>query len=313
LARTTPKVKPAKLLPRANAKLALSNARKIAKLTQDQYGPVQKQITRLGDPVIVTASRPICFQLNNPGSGLHGPQLLRSTESNDYRNDRITDFAIQQDNILTDMIEHVPNGPKLLMKYVKLQFRVSGFLDTTRVRFDVVRQKKLNFNIYDPHTGHNFMPALLPGFKNTVGFTPHKIDRNTFQVLQSKTVYMNSRASSNILDTAEDRATTDATTPPVKIVNMYIPMNKVCRQLDSSMNEETMADNQDQDAHDEDGNRSKGTYSWDNQHPLANLWLVIGTDDESAVLSQATGDRVLVDIIREVCWRDPVSTTMDNR
>jgi len=289
------------------------NAQAIKQLKINSYGPLQKQITAFGDGQVVIANQPLCFQLNNPGHALYGPQVLRAHLSADQRVDKATDFSLCQDNLVSDMQDHQPNGPKCWIKYVQLRFRVSGFVDCTRVKFQIVKQRRIPYNLWDQHSGNNFMPALLPAFANTVGFTAHKVNRKLFQVLQEKTIYMNSRASSNALDTAEDRETTEATTPPVKLVNMFVPINKAFKQLDTSTDEFPLNEEAEMNPNNEDGNLSKGSYAFDNQHPYDNLWCVITTDDESSVATIATGDRVLVDCFRTIVWRDPVSSTRDDR
>jgi len=58
---------------------------------------------------------------------------------------------------------------------------------------------------------------------------------------------------------------------------------------------------------DGDGHASGvGSYNYDNQHPLSNIWCLISTDDETAVASVITGDAVSVEIIRTCIWRDPI-------
>jgi len=267
-------------------------------------------VSRLADPQTVVAAKPFCFQLNNPAVGIDGPQLLRAKGSGDHC-DRITDFQMDEHRPLFNSAEeaHYANGPQCYIKFCLLKFHFYGYVDATRIRIDIVRQRRpVQQNVWNPHAAGNYMPNLLNGFANICGFNTNEIDKKTFEVLQTKYLYMNSKGTSNAVDTVQDRNTTDATTPHDIYCNMFIPMNQLYKQLDSSINEYTGVDDTEMNVHNEDGNESKGSYSWDNQMPYGkagNVWCVISTDDRTALDELVDGDSVSFDIIRKVSWRDP--------
>jgi len=277
------------------------------------YGPVQKQTTITNAGTIVLAHRPVCFQVNNPAAGPnnHSPQLLYESETGDHVSTSGHFFNFTNDDPMEDLDRlRIANGPKLLIKWVEFEFNIQGFVDDTNVRIDFIRQKRMVdpdvWKQSDPNT--MFMPHLLNKFKNLAGFTCNEIDRSTFQVLLTRRIYMNSKGSSNLLDGTQDRNTTDATTPPRKRVKVRLNLNRVYRQLKTTIDEATGVDHtlsfdNDPDDHAE----SNGGYAYDNQHPLANIWCVLSSDDQTAVTSLVDGDAIKIDIIRKICWRDPVA------
>ena len=267
-------------------------------------GPVQTQVTRLAQYVYPTSEHPICFQLNNPGYGLDGPPIFRSVDGDDHVQ-KLTQFDLVDRGLFFQAEQdHYPNGPSLYMSHVDLKFEIFGFLDYTRVRIDIVRQKKFDKQFFNPHKGNqNFMPHNIEGFAEICGFTGKEIDRSTFQVLQTKHIYFNSKGSSNPSDVAANAITVEGTTGPYKIVNMHVPLRRVFRQLESSVSETTGDDSYNLNAHSESTD-TKGSYSHDNQHPLANVWCIISTDDQSALTHLIDGDAVRVNIVRKCVWRD---------
>jgi len=300
--------KVAKLRTTTGRKKAISrNTTAIRALKDQVFGPIQEQRT-VSDEFVVVASRPCLFLVNNPGLGTYGPQLLREHDTDDHVTS-VGSFSLAGQGLpfYTNDGDHCPNGPKLLLKEVDLQFKIHGFLDDTRVRIDIIRQKKaIQGDIWNPQQGlSTFMPHIANGLKYLAGFNSNEIPRDTFQVLQTRHVYLNSKGQANVADTAADRNTTDATTVPTKYCHIKLRLNKVCKQLESSLNESTGADNIEQDVHTEDHTDSKGNYSFDNQHPLSNIWCVVSSDDATAIGSALTGDAVKVTVLRKCIWRDP--------
>jgi len=281
------------------------NAAAITTLTKTLQGDLQTQASMLADAQVVVSAKPLCFQLNNPGLGDYGPQLLRAAETHDHC-DRLTKFVLEDRGpFYANEQHHVPNGPKLFIENVQLKFEFYGFVDSTRIRVDIVRQKKIDKQYWNPHDGTmNYMPNNLHGFEHLAGFTSREIDRSTFEVLQTKHLYLNSKASSNLADAAQDRPTSEATTSPYKLLTMNVPLKKTYTQLEATVNETTGVDDTQLDAHGEDGAESKGSYSYDNQDPFTNVWCIISTDDMTALGDVVTGDSVRVNIIRKVTWRD---------
>lgn len=288
-----------------------ANTRAIGALRQQLYGPLQTQRSHSESGFYVVASRPVLFQVNNPECGAKGASILRETDSGDFVS-RIMGFnkaSYSSSLPFYDKEEdNVVNGPRLLLKQVELQFKVHGFVDDTRVRIDVIRQKKVvNKNHWNYHDANeHFMPHMAKGFKDLAGFSANEIDRKYFEVLATRHLYLNSKGSSNFVDTTAGNITTEATTAPTKYckIDLKFPKGgKVCRQLTSSLNQTTGNDATDQDIEVEEVD-AKGSYSWQNQHPLANVWCIISSDDGTAFGSIIDGDAVEVEILRKCVWRD---------
>ena len=274
------------------------------------YGPVQTQRSQTESSFIVVASRPVLFQVNNPETGTKGASVLREDNNGDHVI-RIMGFnkcSYTGLQLYDKEEDHVVNGPKILLKEVELQFKVHGFLDDTRVRIDVIRQKKAVdkdvWNYHDSNT--HYMPHLAHGMKDLAGFSPNEIDPSFFEILATRKLYFNSKGSSNVLDTANSEITTEATTVPTKYctINVKFPKGgKVCKQLHSSIDETTGSDAVDQDIEVLEVD-AKGSYSWENQHPLSNIWCIVSCDDQTAFGSDVTGDSCAVEVIRKCVWRD---------
>jgi hypothetical protein len=306
-AKSARSAKVTKLRTTAGRKTAIRrNTTAITSLKQQIYGPLQTQ--RSASSIFnVVATRPICFQVNNPGYGQFGPQLLAEHSGDDHVN-AIGHFTLTNQNLMTADRDndHRVNGPSLLLKEVDLQFRFTGYLDDTRIRVDIIRQKKaIPGHVWNPNQVFGtFMPHLMPYMQNLAGFTSNEIDRSVFQILATRKVYINSKGSANAADLLEDRNTIDGSTVNTKYCNINLKMNKVCKQLDSSVDEADGADNFGLDAHDEDNSDARGSYAFDNQHPLANIWCIVSTDDQTAFGSIVSGDAVNVSILRKCVWRD---------
>ena len=312
-ARTTAASKARKrLFTTAGRKTAIkANTRAIRDLRLNMYGPLQTQRSHSESGFYVVSSRPVLFQVNNPECGAKGASILRETENGDFVS-RIMGFTKASYSTSLPFYDkeedNVVNGPKLLLKQVELQFKVHGFLDDTRVRIDVIRQKKVvNKNHWNYHDANeHFMPHMAKGLKDLAGFSPNEIDRRFFEVLATRHLYFNSKGSSNVLDTANSAITTEATTAPTKYckIDLKFPKGgKVCSQLTSSLDQTTGQDATDQDIEVEEVD-AKGSYSWENQHPLSNIWCLISSDDQTAFGSLVDGDAVEVQILRKCVWRD---------
>jgi len=328
------KIKPTKATPARNAKQVKSNTRKINKLMNNSYGDVQKQVTKMNSAVYVTAEHPLCIQVNNPSVGATGPQVLRridgvATEANfGVERKSYFDLAAAHRCNATDR-EHVANGPRLKLNYVKFEWRFRGFLDDTRVKVQIVRQKKMGANLFAPGSKGNFMPATLDSFSNTCGWSEFYVP-SMFQILKTQQVYFNSRktdlgavgvtgwfgietttdANDNVTVThASDHpdASVDATTVPVKYLTTYVPLNEIFTGLNSDLDESGAVEDFDMtaDANLMNANIQRGVYGFANQLPWKNVWAVVTTDDVSATAARATGDGVRVDCIRTCVWRDP--------
>jgi len=325
---------------KAPVRAIVKNARAITKLKNEAFGPVQTQTSQMSGSTPVTANQPCFFHVNNPNCGTHGPWMYHAGRGindqhiadygryfNVYQND--SDYPFQERNE-----EHVANGPKLKLLYADFQFRFSGYVPDTRIRIDVVRQKRSTSDIYAHWSGiplslAQFLPYTFPGFKQLAGFHPNEIDRKTFEVIKTKHLYMNSHGMSSVVDHAIDAINTGtsgaqadvshdtvhATTPPVKYYHMRLNLNKIVKQLIPSLSEHSGVDTQAGNALEQENNENfqanHSNYKWSNLHPLSNIWVLISCDDHRSLADiiplqgAAANGRVQVDVIRKMCWRDP--------
>lgn len=300
--------KRAKPTVRANRYMARANAKAINQLKVAQWGSWQTTSSSWSAKMNVTDAHPLCFHVNNPHSGAQGPYVWRPNLLGDITQTS-TQFiqwnGADTDSHLARSANFVPNGPKLMLRSMDFQFKFHGFVNNTRIRVDFVRQKHMPRNIFNPNnpTRENFLPQTLKNFRWLAGFSQNYIDRTTYQVLATKYVYMNSKGDANPTDTAQDRLTTEPSTPSTKYCHVHLKLNKILRQLEPSLNEET---GHDYPAHEgEDMDRSHGSsYAYDNQYPTSNIFCIISSDDGQGFLDALTGDAVGVEVIRKCTWQD---------
>ena len=307
------RAKPTKKAVRANAGGVASNARAITRLKREAYGPIQKQISRWDGNATSSNLNPFFFQVNNFGTGHNGPRLFNynvhasTTEHLQKLNKQWfvgNNFGKDQ-----DALDLIPNGPVLFAKYVKLDFRFSGFLHNCRIRIDVFRQKSMaRSDAWNPHTASSgIFPLNAKEFQRLAGWTMNSIDRKQFQVMQTKHVYFNSAGTAASIpdDMTGQHTVRDPTTNAVKLCSVYIPLNREFRQLGSSLGEDTRVDHHDEDVHQDAHNISgAGSWQYDNQHPLKNVWIMISTDDSSDITDTLTGDALKIECMRTCVWRD---------
>ena len=297
---------------RASKPTVKKNAAAIRRLKRQAYGPIQRQVTKSVNAFTVHNDHPAFFQLSNPAFGNEGALIYRV---NGTTFSYITKFDVDSmTRFDSGGNEHRCNGPKMFLKSVDLQFKFSGYVDNTRLRIDVVRQKTVaKSSLWAPSGTENFMPNNAHGFKRLAGFTVNTIDRSMFQVLKTKYVFINSKGTSNLVETvaattgeAGQDTTTDPTTTNEKYCRLTLPLNRVIKQIDVSTNESgQMTDDVGLDG--DSNSNGVGSYNWDNVSPFANIWCIISCSDSSDILESVTGDRVSVEIIRTCVWRDPVT------
>lgn len=308
---------------RKNATLARGNARKIARLKSDLYGPRQTMTSTMlqpgGNGFIVVRDHPLLFQADDPMNGTHGPDLYTTQHLGNGDTVRLSQhFAtyIGEGNQQGDYHEkdrHIPNGPKLKLNTMHYKFKFTGVLPDTRIRVDFIRQKKIVHDFWNQGgigTKNFLLPATLQSLRNLAGFTPNHIDKTTFQVLATRHVYLNSEASQTSLDGGISYTMEQSTTPDSKICSVYMKLNKVYNQLHVS---------QDEPDGDEDLNVAeapmpfagiKGPYKYTNLHPCVPIWCLISCDDTTSVsdlIPDADGvDRgnLRVEIVRTMTWQD---------
>ena len=238
-ARARVQAKARKAPVRAIAKNTLA----INKLKSQMYGSRQYQTSTMYPtlPLHVTSGSPLLFQVDNPNTGNKGPYVwhVNALGNVQHTNNR---FNVWNDpaGSAAGFHDHedlrLCNGPTARLNFVDLQFEFSGFVDATRIHIHVIRQKRMDTDFWNQNYADKFLPQTLTGLKNIAGFNPNRISYKDFEVLATKKIFMNSKGQANVIDTAQDRNTTDATTASVKYAHINLKLNKVIKQLNSSVN-----------------------------------------------------------------------------
>lgn len=285
-----------------------SNAKEIKKLKYDKYGILQICTSRVNNTFHISKTMPVVFHVSNPDTGTHGPSIYQEWLGSVGDNNRkfTKDTSVFNDN---ELLNH-PNGSEVMMRYALFHIKFSGFLQDCRIRIDIIRQKKLDSDFYNQNEGKQFLPDSMHGLADLAGFTANRINRDTFQVLQTKYLYLNSMGQKNVLDAAlgggPDENTIQGSTSTSTQCKIFVPINKLLKQLRPTVDQLTRVE--DPDVSQSDTLVPNGaSWSYDNQHPLANIWCLISTDDDNALTDGVTGEMVTVDIIRRVAWQDPVA------
>lgn len=274
------------------------NSRAIKKLELKQRGPRQQQISFWECPsgVHVIHDSPFLFHVNDPIAGDKSPQMYHI---NNLGN--VTTMSGRFAKFDDDQGYHQKQGdaafnPPVYLTGVKLEFEVKGFCDNTRVRIDIIRQKKLGTPFFIPQSTGNFLPHRLDKLKGIAGFHPNELNREFFEVMATRKLFFNSKGSANLADTTADRNTLDATTTNVKYTSIYVPVKKELKPMEHSTYEGTglaaFDDTQ--------------PFHWEKMYPTHNIWCLISTDDQTDFASVVTGDAITVNIIRKCYWRDPL-------
>ena len=295
-------------------KAIVRNAKAIKRLKQEQYGPIQRQISIMhpnGGALHVTAGSPLLFQVNNINTGIQGPYMwhINGFGNVNHTSHSFVKWADPADMYHDKDDDHYPNGPKLKLLSVELEFEFSGFVDCTHISVHIIRQKKMvDPNFYNQNKADQFLPMTLTGMKNIAGFDPNRRDRSVFQVIAQKKIFMNSKGSANVLDTIANVNTIEGSTAPCKTCKIYYRPNQVMKTLVSPTIE-------DADVHagshpptvDATMRPHSSVWAYDNLHPLASHWCLISCDDKTALGDIVTGDAVSVKINRRLVWRDPIA------
>lgn len=289
-----------------NTRAILSNARAIQKLKFNQWGRIQSQTSSTSDKSTVVSSAPLVFHVSNPNSNHHGPYIWQP-DLIGLVQDTHVNFQIYQGDSNADMqdndVQNFPNGPVCKLLWASYQFKFTGFVDDTRIRIDFIRQKRIDTDFYNQNKAKQFLPHTLVGMKHLAGFSPNEIDKTKFTILKTKYLYLNSKGAANLEDTLQDRNTTDATTTTSKYCKVSLKLNKIIKQLNSTVFEQHAYEVENHNAQESDHPHGS-TWAFDNQHPLSNIWCVISTDDQTSLGDVITGDAVKVEIIRKMTWQD---------
>lgn len=291
---------------RKNTKVIKSNARKLRKLSNQMWGDYQEQKSRLSTTQPVFANGPVMFHVNNPACGTKGPYL--HTTSFPTYNHATTAVHFNKyagpsdvDNDEGDE-KHIPNGPKLKLLFADFEFKFTGWCNDTRIRIDFIQQKNITTDFWNQNKDDQFLPQTLGGFRNIAGFDCNEIDRKNYRVLATRKIYLDASTSTSATTVALGMQTgdiSDATTKSARYAHVRLKLNKVLKQLNSSINEASAQDVTDLPVNESDHPHG-GAWAFDNQHPLSNIFCLISTDD----VTSYDGDHVQVDVIRKLGWRD---------
>lgn len=311
-----------------NRTLAVSNARAIKRLRRQALGPVQRMTSQLhfSGSLHAYATKPLLIHVNNVATGSYGPKVI-TLDSNgateEVQNCHFTPFYGHHDHLHSGpqfQDDHVPNGPKIFLKKVQFRLKFTGRLDNCHVRIDVIRQKRLVTPFWKDTALKQHLPHTLNSLQKLAGFTPNFLPKEDYQVLKRKSVFINSRGTrsakdqalhvaenaTEVYDARQASVTTQATTTNQRLVTITVPINRTTKQLESSVHEATGDDSmQGATATTEVGAGSGGNYRYNNIHPLANIWLLISTDDTNSEVN-SLNDQLSVEMIRYCEWRDPV-------
>lgn len=291
----------------------MRNARAITRLKKQMYGPIQTQVSETETTSVATADHPLIFQVNNFAVGNLGPRIYNysSVETHQFHlHNTGNKWICQYNDTNAESLDYIPNGPRLYGRYVKLNFRFAGFVNNTRIRVDIVRQKRIAMGDAwrQSEAAANIFPYNAKDFVKLAGWTPYKIDKRMYEVMGTKYVYMNSagtEASTAFVSGGMAHTTSEPTTSSEKYCTVYVKLNRVFKQIDPSLNEVDGGEHNDMNAS-TDANNIDGTGSWQytNQRPQENVWCVVSTDDTSNIADAFLGKRVNISCIRTCSWRD---------
>lgn len=308
---------------RRNAKVARSNAAKIRKLQTNQWGTYQSVTSTLTQPsvggFIVLRDHPLLFEVTNPMSGTHGPDLYTCSHSGNGDTTKLNyhweDYQGQGNSHgdYHDKDRHIPNGPMIRLNWVNLRFKFTGVLTDTRITIHILRQKKIVHDFWQQAAvgvNHMFLPNTLQSLTHIAGFTPNTIDRTTFEVLASRRLYINSEASQQSLDGGINYTMEQSSTADTKLCRIVLKLNKILKQLHVSEDEPDGEIDLNVPDAPSPLQAVKGPYKYTNLHPLAAMWCLISTDDTqtlSDIIPDADGvnrGNLKCEIIRKMTWQD---------
>lgn len=322
-------------------KLVLANAKAVAKLKVEKYGPIQTNTSTTKDskPLAVTDQRPMCVHMNNLYSTIHSPKVIRgkyqhfgdiTNVMNDYG--IMADFhkRVPQHMGLQNEVCDEPSGKELLWLSTRFDIKVQGWCERTVLNFYIVKQKigKVNSN-YDPwdtlevSPKPSYLPYTLPQFRETAGpWATNSIDPKMYTILKKKSCYINSIGESPPLsaqaqvghavaavfvDNAHDGGNHLAkmpTTAGEKYVSITYSPNQVLKMLRDPFDSdgEIMHDYKADPKED----KVHSNWGYNNQDPSKNVFLIItSSDPEISSLGGDTSSHETTVVIRRTNkWRD---------
>jgi len=288
------------------------NASAIRTLQQQQWGPFQHQTSVMNETLTPLKMHPHLIHVSNPNCGHEGARIwtwhsqgsgvITSAQASFHHNHvsaGATHFEVYsgQTPDSADMNAqeqfHVANGPKCMLRTVELSFKFTGKRANTNILVQVIRQKTMgDMDYWQPKKQYQFLPDTITGLTDMAGFTQNRIDPTKFQILATRRILMNSKDDGDV----------DATTRAEKRCTIYLKLNKVLKQLKSSINETNGFD--DLDMQNGTVNDDKGSYSSRNQHPLSNIWCLVSSDDPTDLPNWVNGGHIDFELIRRVKWQD---------
>jgi len=296
-----------------NANAITKLVKSVKQLKFNEWGTIQSQTSSNRHGHVFSQDHPICFHVNNLFTNADGPMLYQPNGSNNPvilghgSFDKWVGVGNAEGDVDDKNITHIPNGPKLKLLWATYDFEFQGYMDNCNIRIDFVRQKKLDLDFYSPSHGvNNFLPHSLAAFNRISGFSENRIDTTKFQILKTKHLFINSRGLQTAADASLERMTTEPTTTNVKRCRVALKLNKICKQLRNSTDEQSRVQDHDDPMHSLSTQYSNSAWGFDNQHPLSNIFCIISTSDTTGIQDFATGDRLSVKIIRKMTWMDHV-------
>ena len=310
----------------SNARGVKQNALAISKLKQQIYGPIQSMSSRTNHEIPLRLNQPWGFHINNPhANGSWGPNWwCPGTDGGMFQ---LGHYGF--DPVLPHQMGHKAewdnrcSGPRALLMSCDLHFRFHGFVKQTNIRVLVVRQK--SGGAYDPWGrlnsattagAHNsggtpmWLPNNIGEFRGLAGWTQHFIDRSRYEVIADRRIYMNSRGVNNESLTSDVARVTNAdavapaTTGYVKYLRLNLKLNKPIKQLQPAVdfnNGDDVLNANFTDAH--GASAEHGGWEFGNQHPAANLWCIVDTDELAGEFEHS---HVRMDVQRRMTWRDRI-------
>jgi len=256
--------------------------------------------------VQVSKNHPVCFHLNNTFWGGAGPHLWRKNGVGVIApfNEFTRGTLYMDDNDADNWM----NSPNPMVRSVKLDFEFYGHVANTHILIQIVRQKRIDtdyFRISNDRSEDMFMPQSLSKMNDMAGFASNRLDPKSFEIVTQKKVYINSKGTSNAIDLAQDRLTAYPTTGSRKLCSLYVPINKVFKQLVPTHNQYT-GTNDSINVSTSHSHDTHGSFSFENQHPLAAYWCIISTDDTAGITDILTNDTVRFNLMRKNTWQDQI-------
>jgi len=282
--------------------------------------------------------KPLMFHVNNPGFGADGPKFIFPHQTADRKITTEGMLAPWYPAAAQDFTSYgqanrsYPTGSQVFMKYAKFGLRFSALTSDTKIRVDVIRQKrKVGANTYiseGKENYSNFLPFNVKQFQQLNEFNPHHIDRSLYEVMSTRHVYLDSAKKQDVNNdtfanhilshapfgmgtTFADQTSVEmreATTPAEKDITIYVPMNKLIKQIWPRSKDDNLT-NVMTDDNGRPQTGDQGAWDWSNQDAYENVFLLITSNSQAAAYTTPAdpalkNERVHVHMWREICWQD---------